>query len=112
MLTSQQQILEQEATEGVSTNIFIPCNLHQDVAPYWIINGLVYELFGIPQSFPFGLIPAVDSFTGLLIPTVTLDLDGVTFQCASFNENGMRILGTGTRLIIHPGNLTQMKTLV
>lgn len=50
----------------------------------------------------------VDSFTGLTIPLVTLDLDGVVFQCATFNENGMIVLGGGTRLRILPSKLAHM----
>ena len=91
------------AVEGVSININIPCSLRLDVAPFWAINGSVHELFNIPQSFPYGLIPVVDSFTGLTIPVVTSDLDGIIFQCAIFDENGRTILGIGTRLRVQPG---------
>ena len=88
------------AVEGVSTNIIIPCNLQLDVAPFWIVNGSVYELF---NSLLYGLIPVVGRFTGLTIPVVTQDLDGIIFQCATFNENGRTILGGGIRLRVQPG---------
>ena len=93
------------AVEGLSTNIIIPCNLQLDVAPFWIVNGSVYELFNIPLSLPY-VIPVVDRFTGLTIPVVTLDLDEIIFQCATFNENGRTILGGGIRLRVHPGTLS------
>jgi hypothetical protein len=101
-LSLQQTISEQVAVEGVSMNIIISCTLRLDVAPFWIINGSVYELFSIPQNFLFGVIPVVDTFSALIIPQVTTDLTGLVFQCASFNAGGMTILGVATRLIVVP----------
>jgi hypothetical protein len=89
--------------EGTSTNIFIPCTLNQNAAPFWIINGSVYDFLSIPQTFLSGAIPAVNSFNGIVLPQVTLQLNGVTFVCATFREDGTRVLGGGTRLIVHPG---------
>ena len=73
------------AVAGFSTNI--PCDFgRQEEAPFWIINGTVYELFSIPRNFPF--IPVVDSFSTLHIPFVYLALNGITFQCITFDERG------------------------
>ena len=97
------------AVDGVSININIPCTgLGLNVAPFWAINGSVHELFNIPWSFPYA---EVDSFTGLTIPVVTSDLDGIMFQCATFNENGRTMLGSGTRLRVHPGRVLEACSL-
>jgi hypothetical protein len=99
-LSSQQQIADQVAVEGLSTNIIIPCTLRLDVAPLWIINGSVYELFSIPQIFLRGTIPEVSSFAALVIPQVFLNLTGLTFQCASFGDDGTTTLGAASRLVV------------
>ena len=82
----------QTAVEGVSTNINIPCNLGGEVeAPFWFINGTSHELFSIPLNVPY--IPMVDSFAGLTIPVVTLNLSETVFQYAIYNDD--RRLGAG-----------------
>lgn len=100
---SQQEVNNQTAVAGISTNINIGCNLNrQQAAPFWRINNTVYELFSISCTFlPAGVIPVVDSYSGLTIPRPIVDLDGVIFQCALFGEDRM-IYGTKTRLIVFP----------
>lgn len=105
-LSSQQQIIDQVAVEGLSTNINIQCSLgRQGVAPFWIINGSVHELFGIPSTFlpeiTPAVIPIVDSYTALTIPVVTRELNDVTFQCGIFSDNGV-IMGAITRIVVVP----------
>lgn len=97
---SNQQTPEiQTAVEGVSTNINIPCNLgRREGAPFWFINGTVYELFQIPIFFPS--IPNVDSFTHLTIPEVRLELNNTFFQCAILDENDFYRLGNAIKLIV------------
>jgi hypothetical protein len=97
---SQQQIAEQVAVERLSRNINIECALRLDVAPFWIINGSVYELFSIPQNFMRGTIPEVNSFAVLVIPQVFLNLTGLLFQCASFSDDGTMTLGAASRLVV------------
>ena len=95
--------MDQVAVAGISRNINIQCNLgRQETAPFWIINGSILELFSIPQTFLPGTMLVVNGFAGLTIPVVTTDLDGVTFQCGTYNEDGMIVLGSGTRLIVLP----------
>ena len=55
-------------------NIFIPCTFSGQYYPIWKINGNYY----IESSLPSGLIQA--SY-GLLIPYVSIDLNGTSFQC-------------------------------
>jgi hypothetical protein len=102
-LSYQQQFVDVVTIEGSSINVFIPCTLDLYVAPFWIINGSVYDFLSIPRTFLSGAIPAVNSFVGIVLPQVNLELDGVTFVCATFREDGTRVLGGGTRLIVHPG---------
>lgn len=97
------QTIDQRAVAGISTNINIQCNLGRQVeAPFWFINVSVYELFSIRLYVNF--IPTVESYSLLTIPTVTEDLNGTIFQCASFNEIGMLLLGIAIRLIVFPSN--------
>jgi hypothetical protein len=101
---SQQQVIEQVAVAGVSTNVIIPCNLGlQNRTPFWYINGSVHELFSIPHSFLSdvtpAVIPVVESYAALDIPIVTLQLDGTTFQCAVFSRNDL-VMGLTTRLTV------------
>ena len=74
---------------GLSTSILCSLSARRNinVAPFWFINGTVYELFSIPRHFPF--IPVVDSYSHLTIPNVPLTVDQTTFQCARFSENGL-----------------------
>lgn len=114
---SSQQLL-QTAVAGVSANIAILCNVgQQDETPFWYINGSVYELFSIPRRFLSGVtpavIPAVDSYSALTIAAVTRELNGITFRCAVFNENGIVVLGIGSMLnvvvqskLLHSGSLS------
>ena len=104
---TNQQIVDQFAVAGVSTNIDIICDVgSQDETPLWYINGSVYELFSIPRSFhpevtpaliPVPVIPIVDSYTTLQLPVVFKELTWTTFQCAVFRRNG-KVLGVFTRL--------------
>ena len=100
----QQEIVEQAAVAGLSTNIVINCGLgRQDEAPFWVINGSIYELFSIPQSFLSNgvpVVPTVDSFERLAIPQVTTDLNRTVFQCDLFGDNGVIIEGQRTKLIV------------
>jgi hypothetical protein len=74
-----QETIELTVIDGVSTNIAIPCNLGvQGIAPFWIINGSIYELLNIHTFLP-GV--TIKSFSLLTIAVGTRDLDGVTFQC-------------------------------
>lgn len=115
MTPSQQQILEQTAVAGLSTNIDIPCNVGlQGETPFWYINGSVYEFFSIPRSFLPGLspevIPIVDSYSGLDFPVVIKELDGTIFQCAIFSKSG-RIFGITTSLnVVGESELEWMPT--
>lgn len=104
MAPSHQQVIEQVAVAGISTNIDIPCNVgSQDETPFWYINGSAYELFSIPRTFLpggiIGAIPVVSSYSGLQVPVVVAELDRTTFQCAVFNEIGI-LLGIENRLIV------------
>ena len=96
--------VDQIAVAGVSTNIGIQCELaRQDEAPFWMINGSIYELFSIPHSFLSNgvpVIPTVNSFARLTIPRVTTDLNGTVFQCGLFGNNGVILDGQRTRLVI------------
>ena len=92
------------AVAGLSASI--PCefgNIIQE-APFWLINGTVYELFSIPRHFPF--IPVVDSYSALTIPSAYLELDNTTFQCAILSENGLK-LGNASWLHVVQGMLPQ-----
>lgn len=94
------------AVDGVST-IKIQCILGRGrTKPFWIINGSVYELFSIPYSFlpevTPPVIPVADNYSSLIIPLATADLNGVTFQCAIFHENGA-IFGNITKITVTPG---------
>jgi len=95
-------IVEQITVEGVSTNINIVCSLgNQEGAPFWYINNTAYELFSIPWKFHF--IPVVESYSFLVIPRISLDLNGLVLQCGSFDESGMLILSTsGARINVQP----------
>lgn len=98
---SAQQTQTQTAVAGISTNINIPCSLgREEEAPFWYINDTSYELFSIPQFFPY--IPVVDSYTQLTIPVVVEELSGTLFQCAIFEPDGLvrdRIIN---QLNVHP----------
>ena len=89
---------------GVSTNIVINCDLaRQDEAPFWMINGSIYELFSIPHSFLSNgvpVIPTVNSFATITIPQVTTDLSGTVFQCGLFEDNDLVLDARRTRLIV------------
>ena len=89
---------------GSSTNIGIRCDLaRQDEAPFWMINGSIYELFSIPHSFLSNgvpVVPTVDSFARLNIPQVTTDLNGTVLQCGHFGNNDVLLDDQRTRLII------------
>ena len=62
-------------TEG-DTNVDILCNHGtQREAPFWRINGKVYDVFHVPIYF------RVDSYSSLTIPVVHNSFDGYTFQC-------------------------------
>ena len=102
-LSSQQQQQDQTAVAGTSTNIGIHCDLgRQDEAPFWIINGSIYELFSIPHSFlsnGLPIIPTVNSFTRITIPIITTDLNGRTvFQCGLFGDNDVVLDGLSAPL--------------
>ena len=106
MAISHQQVMDQVHSEGIDTNIRILCRLGlRGVTPFWIINESVYGLLSIPYTFlpdvQPPLIPIVDSYFSLTIPRVTRDLNGVTFQCAIYSENGV-IFGQITRIRVIP----------
>jgi len=69
-----------------------------------MINGSVYELFSIPYNFVSkagtSIILEVNGYSSLTIPAITVDLNETTFQCASFNNDGV-ILRCETRLIVY-----------
>lgn len=55
-------------------NEFIPCPFSGPYSPVWKINEVSYESFTVPQEYiPFP--------HGLLIPTISQDMNGTTFQC-------------------------------
>ena len=96
--------VDQTAVAGVSTNIAIQCDLGwQDEAPFWMINGSIYELFSIPHSFLSNgvpVIPTVDSFARITIPQITTDLNETVFQCILFKDNDVVLDAGRTRLIV------------
>ena len=96
--------MDQIAVAGVSTNIGIQCELaRQDEAPFWMINGSIYELFSIPHSFLSNgvpVIPTVNSFARITIPQVTADLNRTVFQCGLFRDNDVVLDSQRTRLIV------------
>ena len=88
------------AVAGLS--VTIPCDHEfgrQNEAPFWIINGIVYELFSIPRNFPF--IPVIESYVFLNIPFVYLALNQSTYQCIAFDTNGA-VNGSFVQLIVFP----------
>lgn len=56
------------------TNVFIPCPYSGRHNPVWIINSVEYELFNVPH--PYEPTPY-----GLLIPLISKEMNGTTFQC-------------------------------
>ena len=103
VISSAQSIEEQTAVAGLSRGINIDCNLGRQTAvpPIWIIDGVVYDLYNLPQQFIAGIIPVVNNFARLRLEFVTEDLNGVVFQCVTFDENGT-LNGTATRLTVIP----------
>ena len=64
------------AVEGLSANVNILCNLDHETGPlYWRINGLVFDLYSVPEAFE------AEGYVGLVIPRVHRGMDGWTFQC-------------------------------
>ena len=89
--------IPQGAVTGLSTSI--PCDLgRQEEAPFWFINGTVYELFSISRHFPS--IPVVNSYTSLLIPNVTRALHNTAFRCATFDRSGNLSSGDAIELMV------------
>lgn len=85
----------------VGSRVPIPCDFgHQTEAPFWVINGIVYELFSIPYNIKF--IPNVDKFSELDIPIVYPQLNGFTFQCGTISNDNELELGTLIELIAVP----------
>ena len=96
---SAQVTQNQTAVAGVSTNINIPCSLgREEEAPFWCINDTSYELFSIPQFFPY--IPVVDSYTQLTIPMVYPELNDTLFLCAHIDNRGIVVFGVPQRLLV------------
>ena len=95
------------AVAGLLTSI--PCDFSGILqeAPFWLINGTVYELFSIPRHFPF--IPVVESYATLNIPSVPLSISGTTFQCARFNGSGV-IRGIPVQLTVVPSMFLPLYT--
>ena len=101
-------MIEQAGVAGISTNVNIECNLgRQEAAPFWQINGTVYELFSISCAFFFGVIPVVNSYSSLTIPRLTVELNGIDFQCIVFSEDRV-IYATKTRLRVIPSELVEL----
>lgn len=74
-------------------NEFIPCPFSGPNSPVWIINGYRYESFNVPQEYiPFPY--------GLLIPRITHDLNGTTFQCLVSNRYQPGYLPSSTGILI------------
>ena len=110
--SAQQTIAQQvqTAVAGVSTNINIPCSLRrEDEAPFWYINGTSYELFSIPQFFPY--IPVVDSYTHLTIPMIYPELNDTLFRCAHIDNRGIVVLGVPQRLRVASKYIKHRTTL-
>ena len=100
-------MIEQAGVAGISTNVNIECSLgRQEAAPFWQINGTVYELFSISCAFFFGVIPVVNSYSSLTIPRLTVELNGTDFQCIVFSEDRV-IYATKTRLRVFPSELVE-----
>ena len=55
-------------------NVYIPCPFPGSASPIWLINGIYYEAFHLPENM-------VSVSFGLLITVVTVEMDGKTFQC-------------------------------
>lgn len=60
-------------TEG-EVNVYIPCPFPGSFSPIWIISGMHYEAFNLPENM-------YSVSFGLLIKYVTKEMDGKTFQC-------------------------------
>ena len=91
--------MNQNAVEGISTNIAIQCGLdRQMAAPFWRINDHVYDIFHAPAYF------RVESYTALTIPEVSQAFDDYTFQCVLIDHmtNQIReIQGIKTELTVN-----------
>ena len=69
-------------------NVFIPCpSLHQYL-PIWKINESYYELYSLP-------VPFVPASRGIMIPRVTIGLNGTKLSCYYTTGNEIRQSSVG-----------------
>ena len=68
--------------------------------PIWEINGLIYELFQLPEIF-------TPTYGGIIIKVVQRYLDGVSFRCYTYIGTGYMVeaSSTGYLTVIPRGNL-------
>lgn len=65
-------------------DVFIPCPYSSPSLPTWIINGVHYESLQVPEEY-------ISSPFGLLIKSVTVQLNETTFQCLSPTGHNYRL---------------------
>lgn len=88
-------------------NVHITCDhgTQREDAPFWRINGNVYDIFHVPSYF------RVDSFTHLTIPVVNISLNDSTFQCIFIDHETdpvTEIPGRRTILTVHVSGKTSL----
>ena len=71
------------AVEGLSANLEVTCGYNEDLGPpLWVINELIFDLFIHKLSYL-----ELDSLYSIRIPTVSICLNNVTFQCISSTKH-------------------------
>ncbi len=76
----------QEVAE-VDTNVLIPCGYDITGGPaFWIINEALYGLLQVPREYRVSL-----THQELVIPVLSRDMNGSTFQCARIDHQNNRV---------------------
>ena len=68
-------------------NVAIPCPFSGPHVPLWKINDAFYEISMLPADF-------FPNWHGLLIPIVTRQLNGTTFQCFAPTDSPYQLLSS------------------
>ena len=80
--TNEEEI-QMVAVEGLSENLEVTCGYNEDLGPpLWVVNGSIYDLFIHKLSYL-----VLDGLYSIRIPTVSICLDNITFQCISSTKH-------------------------
>ena len=79
-------------------NVIIPCAYSRNTVPLWEINGFLYNKFSIPDGY------SAHYKLGLLIPSVTVEMNQTTFRCHYKEDVGypQKLSGTGVLTVYTP----------